>query len=67
MMKFKMTCTGGDVMEMEAATREEAVAKFKAMMTDGAIEAHFAEKHPGQPVMSKADCDMGIDATVVAV
>jgi hypothetical protein len=37
-------------MTVDAMNREEAVSKFKAMMSEGAIKAHMAEKHPGQPV-----------------
>lgn len=37
-------------MTVDAANRDEAVAKFKAMMTQDAVNQHFAEKHAGQPV-----------------
>jgi hypothetical protein len=60
MTKFEMTCTCGDVMGVEAENRDEAVAKMKAMMTQEAIDAHVAEKHPGQ-AMTMADVHMGID------
>ncbi len=36
-------------MTVDAGNHGEAVSKFKAMMTEGAIKAHMAEKHPGQP------------------
>lgn len=49
-MKFSMTCSCGDVVPMEAANREEAVAKYKAMMTEEMAAKHFADKHPGQAV-----------------
>lgn len=50
MQKFQMTCSCGDVMEQEGATREEAVEKFKAMMTPEMVAQHFAEKHAGEVV-----------------
>ena len=61
-----MTCTCGDVMGVEAETREEAVTKMKAMMTQDAIDAHVAEKHPGQS-MTMADVHMGIDKDLAEV
>ena len=42
-----------------------AVAKFKGMMDEAAIQAHMAEKHPGQPVMSVADCHAMIEKDVM--
>ena len=45
-----MTCTCGDVMTVEAGTRDEAVNKMKGMMNEGAVTAHMAEKHAGEPV-----------------
>ena len=67
MNKFKMTCTCGDVMDMEAATKEEAIEKFKAMMTVDMVAKHFAEKHAGQPVPSVDMVHMNIAQTVVQV
>jgi len=48
-------------MPIEAETRAEAVAKMQGMMTAEAIAAHMAEKHPGEPVMSVADCHAMIE------
>lgn len=50
MPKYSMECSCGTVSTVEAATREEAVAMLKAGMTEDAIAAHMAEKHPGEPV-----------------
>ena len=65
MNKFKMTCMCGDVMEVEAADRDGAVAQLKAMMTQEAIDAHMKDKHPGAPGMSMADCHAQIDKDVI--
>ena len=51
-------------MNMEAETREEAVQKFKDMMTEDAIKQHMAEKHPGDPLMSVAQCHAMIEQNV---
>ena len=61
-----MTCSCGDTMSMDAESRDEAVGKFKAMMTEDAIKAHWAEKHAGStdPMPSVADCHAMIDQTV---
>ncbi len=54
MKKFSFKCTCGDVMTVDANTREEAIAKFKNMLTPEEVAKHFAEKHPGQPVPGAA-------------
>ena len=67
MHTYSMKCSCGDTMNMEVANREEAVKKFKEMMTKEMIEKHMKEKHPGQPVMSVADCHTMIEKEVVEV
>ncbi len=49
-MKFSMTCSCGDVMSVEAESKAEAVAKTKELMTEQALDAHMALKHPGQQI-----------------
>ncbi len=66
MAQFKMTCNCGDTMTVEAADRAGAVAMLKGMMDENGIKAHMTEKHPGQPVISVADCHQMIDQQVVA-
>ncbi len=66
MQKFNMTCSCGDTMSVDAADRAGAVGQFKAMMTEASIKAHMAEKHPGEPVISVADCHAMIEKQVVA-
>ncbi len=67
MQNFSMTCSCGETMTMEAENREEAVAKFKAMMTEDAIKDHMTQKHSGMPVMSVADCHAQIEKDVKAM
>jgi len=67
MPKFSMTCQCGDTMTMDAKNRNEAVTKFKAMMTPDAIAAHMADKHPGKPVMETAQVHASIEQQVQAV
>lgn len=55
MTKYSMTCSCGDVMDVEAENREEAVQKMQNMMNAEMIDKHMTEKHPGQPVMSVED------------
>lgn len=64
-MKFSMTCTCGDTNTVDVNDKEEAVSKFKTLMTAEMIAAHMADKHPGQPVMSVADCHKMIEQQVV--
>ena len=67
MKKFSFTCTCGDVVPVDANAREEAVEKIKAMMGDEAIAKHMADKHPGQPVPTKAQSDVLIEQMVQEV
>ncbi|OGZ58392.1 MAG: hypothetical protein A3B96_00220 [Candidatus Spechtbacteria bacterium RIFCSPHIGHO2_02_FULL_43_15b] len=52
MDKYTFKCTCGDVMSVEADSRENAVMKMKEMMNADAIAAHMQEKHAGDPVPS---------------
>ena len=63
-MKYTMTCTCGDVMNIDASSQEEAVQKFKDMMTEEAVKAHFAEKHAGQEVPTQDQVAMNIESSV---
>ena len=65
MASYKMTCSCGDTMTVDAATRDEAVAKFKGMMDEAGIKMHMSEKHPGEPLISVADCHRMIEEHVV--
>lgn len=49
-MKYTMSCSCGDVMTVDAATREEAVKSVKKLMTEQAIVDHMTQKHPGETV-----------------
>lgn len=65
MQKYKMTCSCGDTMTVEAVDRDGAVAQFKGMMNELSIKAHMDEKHPGKPMISVADCHAQIERDVV--
>jgi hypothetical protein len=65
MASFQMTCSCGDVMKVEAETREEGVTKMKEMMDQTAIEKHCAEKHADQPVMTVEEVHASIDKDLV--
>lgn len=67
MTTFQMTCSCGDVMKVDADSREGAIAKMKEMMNEAAIGVHMAEKHPGQPVISVAECHTMIEKDLAAV
>ena len=62
-----MTCSCGDTMNVESATRAEAVSKLQAMMNESTIAAHFNEKHPGEPVIPVEQIHAAIEATLIAV
>ncbi|MFY9493484.1 MAG: hypothetical protein WAP55_03345 [Minisyncoccia bacterium] len=67
MASFKMTCKCGDMMTVEAADKDAAVAQFKTMMDEKGIAAHMGEKHPGEPLIPVAECHAMIEKEVVAV
>ena len=66
MAAFKMSCSCGDTMTVDAADRNGAVMQFKAMMDEAGIVAHMREKHPVQPVMTVEACHAMIERDVVA-
>lgn len=45
MKKFSMKCSCGQVMDVEAASREDGVAKLQQMMNQEALDAHWAQFH----------------------
>lgn len=63
MKKYMMKCSCGDVMNMDAMTIEEAIEKFKAMMTADMVAKHFADKHAGQPIPPQDQVMMMIEQT----
>lgn len=65
MKKYNMTCSCGHMMEVEAKSREDAVAKMKDMMTEEAVKSHMKEKHPGEPVMSAKEYHAMIEKDLV--
>ena len=67
MSSFQMTCGCGDMVTVDGEDRAGAVAQIKSMFNQAAIDAHMAEKHPGDPSISEADCHMIIERDVVLV
>ncbi|OHA20323.1 MAG: hypothetical protein A2836_03025 [Candidatus Taylorbacteria bacterium RIFCSPHIGHO2_01_FULL_45_63] len=67
MKTYSMTCRCGDVMKVEAESRNEAVAKLKARMTLDEVKRHMDEKHPGEPLSSQEQIAMEIEKGVVEV
>lgn len=64
-MKYQMTCTCGQVMAVDADSRDAAVAQLKEMMTEEAIAQHFAEKHVGEQPLTLEQSNAGIEQNVV--
>ncbi len=68
MASYAMTCTCGQVMTLEAASRDEAVGMFKAGMTQQALDQHFREPHPpNEPKPTLEQAHAGITQMVAAV
>jgi hypothetical protein len=66
MSAFKMDCSCGDSVQVDAANRNEAVSKLKGMMDANGIAQHFKDKHPGQPVPPVAAVHQMIEQGVKA-
>lgn len=49
MSQYSMTCSCGDAMNVEAASRPEAVSKLQGIMNEDAIKGHMIQRHPGDP------------------
>ena len=64
-MKYSFKCTCGHVMTADAANREEAVVKLKAMMTPDAITEHMTQNHPGEPAITQEQVYAGIEQGTV--
>lgn len=66
-MKYSMKCTCGDVMTVDAASKDEAVTKFKEMMDQKALDTHWSEKHPNDtmPKPTLEQSHMMIEQSVV--
>jgi len=64
---YAMTCTCGHTMPIEAANRDEAVANFKAGMTQAALDEHFRERHqPTEQKPTLAQAHASIEQMVAA-
>jgi hypothetical protein len=62
MASFSMTCTCGHTMTMDAGTRDEAVSKFRAMMTQEMLDEHMRQYHqPNEqkPTLEQAHAMIG--------
>ena len=68
MASYSMTCTCGEVMTVDAGSREAAASMLKAGMTQPAIDAHMQEHHKaGDPKPTLEQVHAMIDQTLVAV
>lgn len=63
-MKYSMICSCGDEVTVEANNQDEAIQKMQAMMSEAALKAHFAQKHPGEEVLNKAMSDQLIEQNI---
>jgi hypothetical protein len=67
MAGYTMTCTCGHTMTMEAASREEAVTKFQAGMTQQVLDDHMRQYHkPDEPKPTLEQAHAMIDQMVTA-
>ena len=67
MATYAMTCSCGDTMSADAADRESAVKQIQGMMTQDALNQHFAQKHPTEAVPPLAQVHAMVSQAVAAV
>lgn len=57
-----MKCSCGHIMTVDADSREEAVVKMKAMMTQEALDAHMKQYHkPDEQMPTLAEAHQQIE------
>ncbi len=65
MASYSMTCSCGQTMSLEAASREEAVGKFRSGMTQEAVDQHFRDhNHGSDPKPTLAEVHAAIEQMV---
>jgi hypothetical protein len=75
MTAFHMTCSCGHDIKVDAADRDQAVAKIQSMMDAKAIDAHLKEKQRGRasaerrtgPSDDRAEHSRGVSAETLFV
>jgi hypothetical protein len=66
MANYSFTCTCGHVMTMDANNREDAIGKFKAAMTQQALDDHIRTHGPNDPRPTLEQAHAAIEQTVTA-
>jgi hypothetical protein len=54
METYQLACSCGDIMEVRADSKEDAVQKLNTMMDERTIEAHYMSKHPDEEIPTVA-------------
>jgi hypothetical protein len=63
-MTYTMTCTCGHTQSVDADTRDGAVAMLKEQLTDEWVAQHMAEKHPGEPAITRDQAHAMVEQTL---
>lgn len=66
MAAFGMTCTCGEEMTIDAASRDEAVSMLQGGMTQDALDAHWSAHHAGDPQKPTVEQVSGMIGQLVA-
>lgn len=67
MAKWQVTCSCGDVFDVEAEGKEAAMEAMQAKMTPEVVAAHWEEKHAGQPMPSEEQMGAMLESISEAV
>ena len=66
-MTYQLTCDCGEVVKVEAPSRQEAIKKIKGIMNADAVKQHMKTKHPGQPMVTVEQAHANIDKNLKQV
>jgi ABC-type molybdenum transport system ATPase subunit/photorepair protein PhrA len=66
-MKYAFQCTCGDVVGVDADTREEAIEMMKSVMTPDMMSQHLFIKHYGEPAPEGEELELMLSEGVHAI
>ena len=64
MNKYSITCTCGEIISVDAGSKEEAITKLKDMMNEEAVMNHISESHSGESAPTVQEIHSIIDKTM---
>lgn len=63
-MNYRMQCSCGHALYRGADSREAAIERFKAALTQQALDMHYAKYHPGEAKPPLSQMHTALDSMV---